>query len=162
MHLHTGCIQLISTVCFFANECARAMLMLTSGRDRRHPHLFTGLGVQYPTHFYCLFVWRDADANIRYGQALWKHSKDDTTYDVMNLTLDLTMPDDNKQTSNKQINSAVGSADSSEGSSSGAPTMAPHTEPLRPAIVMIHGGCFSIGSSEWMGSGRSGHGQAGW
>jgi hypothetical protein len=112
--------------------------------------------------FYCLFLWRDADVNIRYGQALWKHSKDDTTYDVMNLTLDLTMPDDNKQTNNKQTNSAVSSADSSEGSSSGAPTMAPHTAPLRPAIVMIHGGCFSIGSSEWMGSGRSGHGQAGW
>lgn len=75
------------------------------------------------------------EAGVVYGQALWRHSKDEEQFRVMNLTLDVTIPDDD----------AV---------SFGATPI--------PAIVMIHGGCFSIGSSEWLGSGRGGHGQAAW
>lgn len=92
------------------------------------------IAVQPTVHKTARFSVR-RDAGVVYGEALWRHSKDEEQFRVMNLTLDVTIPDDDVV-------------------SSGATPM--------PAIVMIHGGCFSIGSSEWLGSGRGGHGQATW
>lgn len=83
------------------------------------------------------FAFSTADGVV-YGRALRRHSSAETTFTEMELTMQVLIP-------------ITDQADEDPRSSSSAPPpLTPPPHPRRPAVLMVHGGCFAMGNNGWL------------